>query len=119
MQAPEILEGGRATPASDVYSFGMVLFELLAWRLPWTFAEMSPFKVRCWLVCRIGLTCRLGLPCLQAANPLPSHSHSASCEQVGATIRQGGRPEVPRREALPGPDTAGWAGLDAYVCLMR
>ena len=39
--------------------------------------------------------------------------------QVGATIRQGGRPDVPIREALPGPDTAGWAGLDAYVQLMR
>ena len=41
------------------------------------------------------------------------------CLQVGATIRQGGRPEVPPREALPGPDTAAWAGLDAYVQLMR
>lgn len=39
--------------------------------------------------------------------------------QVIATIRQGGRPEVPLREELPGPDTAGWAGLDAYVQLMR
>ena len=42
-----------------------------------------------------------------------------SCLQVGATIRQGGRPEVPPREALPGPDTASWVGLDAYVQLMR
>ena len=41
------------------------------------------------------------------------------CLQVGATIRQGGRPEVPPRQALPGPDTAAWAGLDAYVHLMR
>ena len=31
----------------------------------------------------------------------------------------GGRPDVPPREALPGPDTAGWAGLDAYLQLMR
>ena len=23
-----------------------VLFELLTWRLPWTFADMAPFKVR-------------------------------------------------------------------------
>ncbi|KAI7844166.1 hypothetical protein COHA_002301 [Chlorella ohadii] len=80
--APEVLEGEKATAASDVYSFGMVLFELLTWRLPWTFADTSPFK-------------------------------------VGATIRRGGRPEVPPREQLPGPDTAGWAGLDAYVQLMR
>ena len=39
--------------------------------------------------------------------------------QVGATISAGGRPEVPPREALPGPDTPGWPGLDAYVQLMR
>ncbi|PRW57024.1 Serine threonine- kinase CTR1 [Chlorella sorokiniana] len=80
--APEVLEGEKATAASDVYSFGMVLYELLTWRLPWSFADMSPFK-------------------------------------VGATIRRGGRPEVPPKEQLPGPDTAGWAGLDAYVQLMR
>ena len=43
----------------------------------------------------------------------------AACAQLGATIRQGGRPEVPAREALPGPDTVAWAGLDAYVQLMR
>ncbi|KAI7844168.1 hypothetical protein COHA_002303 [Chlorella ohadii] len=80
--APEVLEGERATAASDVYSFGMVLFELLTWRLPWTFTDMSPFK-------------------------------------VGAIVRRGGRPEVPPRDQLPGVDTAGWTGLDAYVQLMR
>jgi hypothetical protein len=39
--------------------------------------------------------------------------------KLGATIRQGGRPEVPARDQLPGPDSASWAGLDAYVQLMR
>lgn len=31
----------------------------------------------------------------------------------------GQRPEVPAREALPGPDTAAFGGLGAYCQLMR
>lgn len=49
----------------------------------------------------------------------PAAPALTSLEQIGATIRQGGRPDVPPREALPGPDTAAWGGLDSYVCLMR
>lgn len=33
--APEVLQGGRAAPATDVYAFGIVLWELLVWRRPW------------------------------------------------------------------------------------
>lgn len=32
--APEILTGGKATPAVDVYAFGMMAYEMLAGRLP-------------------------------------------------------------------------------------
>eukprot|EP00887_Chlorella_sp_A99_P000299 scaffold13.g299.t1 len=33
--APEVLRGAPATPQSDVFSFGVVLWELLALQLPW------------------------------------------------------------------------------------
>jgi serine/threonine protein kinase len=43
--APEVVEGGQATTASDVFSFGLVLFELLTWALPWGCAPH--YRVRC------------------------------------------------------------------------
>ena len=65
---------------ADVYSYGITLWELLTWQLPWA-----------------------------AANPWNLASH----------VLAGGRPEVPPREALPGPDTAAFAGLEDYVELMQ
>lgn len=43
--APEILSGRGYTCASDVYSFGLILWELLTWKLPWH--DCGP-----WQVCR-------------------------------------------------------------------
>ena len=39
--APEQLAGGRATEASDVYSFGMTVYELLSRRRPYQDADAS------------------------------------------------------------------------------
>lgn len=39
--------------------------------------------------------------------------------QIGAKVVAGERLELPPREALPGPDTAGFTGLDAYCALIQ
>ncbi len=39
--------------------------------------------------------------------------------QVRRWTLEGRRPEVPPHEALPGPDSPRWPGLDAYCALMR
>ena len=41
--APEILTGNNATFASDVYSFAIVMWELLTWDLPW--GPTNPWQV--------------------------------------------------------------------------
>lgn len=33
--APEVLEGGDYTTASDVFSFGVIMWEMLMWKVPW------------------------------------------------------------------------------------
>ena len=41
------------------------------------------------------------------------------CVQIPQLVINGGRPEIPARPNLPGPDTASFASLDAYLDLMR
>lgn len=77
--APEILKGNVASFASDIYAFGIVLWELLSWQLPW-----------------------------------PDVNHW----QIVNLIENGGRPEIPADARLPGPDTATWPDLSAYIHLI-
>ena len=39
--------------------------------------------------------------------------------QLAGHVMAGGRLEIPPREALPGPDTEAFGGLDGYIALMR
>lgn len=41
--APEILAGETATESSDAFSFAVILWELLTWRVPW--GEEIPWKI--------------------------------------------------------------------------
>ena len=33
--APEVIQGGRSTVASDIFALGVVLWELMVWESPW------------------------------------------------------------------------------------
>jgi serine/threonine protein kinase len=33
--APELLSGAQGTPAADVFAFGVVMWEVLTWDIPW------------------------------------------------------------------------------------
>lgn len=78
--APEILAGGRATASSDVFSFGIILWELLSWDIPWA---------------------------------------SSNVFLVPGLVTAGRRLALPPRDALPGPASADWPGLGAYIALME
>lgn len=79
-QAPEVMRGEGASKASDVFAYGVVLWELLTLEFPWS-----------------------------AANPW----------QIVSIVLGGGRLEIPPRERLPGADTRTFAGLDAFVSLIK
>lgn len=46
--APEILAGRGYTFSSDIYSFGIILWEFMTWRVPWH--EYGPWQV-CTICC--------------------------------------------------------------------
>ncbi|GAB4815428.1 hypothetical protein N2152v2_002474, partial [Parachlorella kessleri] len=102
--APEVLTGKGATFASDVFSFGVVLWELLTLQLPW--AGSNPFQV-IWTVCEGG---RPPLP--PGCEPLPpTHGDGAG--------DGGGGGMGTADSASSGEGAGGFPGMGAYVALMR
>jgi serine/threonine protein kinase len=47
--APEVLSGKSYTFAADVYSFGVILWEMLTWQVPWH--DMGPWQVTPNMMC--------------------------------------------------------------------
>ena len=45
--APEVMETKSWQPASDVYAFGVVLWEVLTWEMPWSHINYNQFMVSC------------------------------------------------------------------------
>lgn len=137
-QAPEVLEGGRATAASDVFSFGVVMYEALLWRLPW--AGTPPLQAsgrirlgeggRCSRQGTAGRAACCGndsLPHGRVEGRCTEHNgayvtaaphHCSLWLQIMRLVTGGARPEVPPVDALPGPPALP-ALVEAYCALMR
>ena len=43
--APEVLESNYHTTASDVYPFGIIMWELLTWQQPWEADNINTFQI--------------------------------------------------------------------------
>ncbi|KAL4448214.1 hypothetical protein ABPG75_005433 [Micractinium tetrahymenae] len=69
--APEVMKGGHATKASDVYSFAIVMWRLLSWEIPWS--QTSAWQ----LVQQLMGGARLEVPSLEAM-PGPDKPDPAS-----------------------------------------
>ena len=70
--APEVLETGKWMPASDVYAFGVVMWEMLTWELPW-----SPIETD-FLVSKLDM---INLICIVL---YPSEVYSPGCSYLTA-----------------------------------
>ena len=127
-----MLSGDPATAASDVFSFGYVLWELMSWQLPW--AGVQPFVVRlraggkvparppCSHVgVRAAMASSIGRQPAAASGmvPPPTPACPPRPAQVMKLVRQGERPEMPAEERLPGPRPASFEGMGEYRQLIR
>ncbi|HEV2424198.1 MAG TPA: serine/threonine-protein kinase [Terriglobia bacterium] len=108
--APELLHGKPATPKSDLWSLGALLFEILAGRLP--FEGQTPFELSMAIMVEDPPTLAPDLPqplrrlvqkCLEknpAARPAGAAEVQAALEDVKSTLAGAGRERAARRQRL-------------------
>ena len=89
--APEVVRGGQAGMAADVYSFGIVLWELMTWDLPWGH-DTNPFSI----INSIASGNTLPLPSVDSlkAGPLPCYDAYIALMQQCWAADPAGRPSM-------------------------
>jgi serine/threonine protein kinase len=111
--APELFEGAPASPATDVYSFGLILWELLTWELPW--ASVHTFAVRHWNFLSFfwlsNLICQTRRILILSSYSPPADLRPGARGRAAASAGRGGgarpgRPRARRAAALPGAHAA-------------
>lgn len=73
--APEVVSRHDYSKAADVYSFGIILWEMMTWRLPWD--ELNPFQIM------LVLTQQRDRPEIPALNTLPGQPLPGIEDYVG------------------------------------
>lgn len=77
-----MLAGEQASMASDAFSFGYILWELLTWQLPWSGTQ--PFMVRGIVAVEVPASCQ---PCLffrRSTHPGYGRLGNAAGDEAGA-----------------------------------
>lgn len=118
LQAPEVLLGGSASAASDVYAFGLVML------------EVGPGLAATNLLLTHGRSCKghRGLMPNSSASPLISAPQLLTWRLpwpdmepwvLISHVLEGRRPETPAWRSAPGADAGTVQQHDAYCVLMR
>ncbi len=104
--SPEQIEGGPITTASDVYSLGVLLYQVLTGRLPYDFEGLS--------ITEIGRRLRLGEPPPPSQAAAPDSEGSVDCRRQ----LRGDLDAIVQKALRPTPDER-YESVDALIADLR